>query len=308
MIKKLTTFLLLISITFTFCTACSSPNPDEIVDPPHDYVNDYLIPYDIENITLTKEGDKKDIKLTNATFEAYTVCDTSLNYSLNYRIYTPQCAKERPTPVLLFFHGLGEREPYAEPIKAYAGFKELFYDSSSPVYNSIVIVPRCPAKDTDNKETMWVDITDASVGGYSTAEIKESQPLALVLKLLKHYAVRSDIIIDRSAVYAMGLSMGGYACWDLLARHSNILAAAIPICGGGDVTKAEYMREVPIHTFHGTRDSIVPFEGTKRMVERLERLGAPEIIFTVYEDYEHNVWDMAMRTPNLIEWLYSHKK
>ena len=39
--------------------------------------------------------------------------------------------------------------------------------------------------------------------------------------------------VDRSRIYLTGLSMGGFGTWELLSRHADWFAAAVPICGGG---------------------------------------------------------------------------
>jgi predicted peptidase len=39
-------------------------------------------------------------------------------------------------------------------------------------------------------------------------------------------------------LYITGLSMEGFGTWDAIQRKPELFAAAVPICGGGDVSKA----------------------------------------------------------------------
>ena len=46
-------------------------------------------------------------------------------------------------------------------------------------------------------------------------------------------SLQKEFHIDAKRLYITGLSMGGFGTWDILARHPDRFAAAIPICGGG---------------------------------------------------------------------------
>ena len=57
-----------------------------------------------------------------------------------------------------------------------------------------------------------------------------------------------------------GLSMGGFGTWDLIERRPDFFAAAIPICGRGDLAQAAKLKNLPIWAFHGDADPVVPVE------------------------------------------------
>ena len=65
-----------------------------------------------------------------------------------------------------------------------------------------------------------------------------------------------------------GLSMGGYGTWDALQRYPDRFAAAVPICGGGDVKQAKKIAQIPIWAFHGGKDTVVPVEESEQLVNR----------------------------------------
>ncbi|MDP0995760.1 prolyl oligopeptidase family serine peptidase, partial [Klebsiella pneumoniae] len=71
--------------------------------------------------------------------------------------------------------------------------------------------------------------------------------------------------VDKRRMYVTGLSMGGFGSWGLLAEHPRLFAAAVPICGGGDVKSAETIKDIPIWAFHGDKDDAVNVERSQEM-------------------------------------------
>jgi len=220
--------------------------------------------------------------------------------TLNYRIYTPQnMSADKKYPLILFFHGAGERGDDNER-QLINGIGQFFADPLSPVYDCIVIAPQCPADD------YWVSVPAWQLPKYSTDAIPESKPLCLVRKLIEES--KSNLPIDADRIYATGLSMGAYATWDLLIRHSDLFAAAIPVCGGGDYDHADRITDVPIQTFHGDCDPIVLPSNTEQLVNTLLALGSKKIACTYYIGGNHNVWETAFATKGLFDWLLSHRR
>ena len=183
---------------------------------------------------------KKDPVVTKqeTAIDVYAYLDYSEASSpIPYRIYLPSDYSEDVAyPVLLFLHGAGERGSDNE-LQLKNVLQTLFNDLESPVYQSIVIVPQCPT------DTQWVD-TPWSEGSYSTDDVAETQNLKNVLSVLDN--VCSEYSVNRDRIYLMGISMGGFGTWDLLMRHGEIFAAAIPICGGADPAMADVLKDIPI--------------------------------------------------------------
>ncbi len=225
---------------------------------------------------------------------------TSAKTELPYRIYIPSdydYTKSEKYPLVLFLHGAGERGNDNESQLKNA-LPTLFERADGLIKKSIVIAPQCP------KDNQWVD-TPWTDGNYSVDEIPESNELAAVVELVK--STCDNYSIDKARVYVIGISMGGFGTWDLIMRHNDIFAAAIPICGGADPTKAEELVNTPIYTFHGTDDTSVPYEGTAEMVEAIEDLGGRLINFITYDGEGHGIWDTACAEDGLLEWLFSQK-
>ncbi|MGA2436517.1 MAG: prolyl oligopeptidase family serine peptidase, partial [Bryobacteraceae bacterium] len=95
--------------------------------------------------------------------------------------------------------------------------------------------------------------------------------------------------------------------WSLAAHRPQRLAAIVPICGGGEPVMARLLPKVPAWVFHGAKDSVVPIERSKKMVEALEQSGGT-VKFTVYPDAGHDSWTESYANPQLYEWLLQQKR
>lgn len=127
--------------------------------------------------------------------------------------------------------------------------------------------------------------------------------MSSALTLVKYYNEKSFVVKDKQ--FVMGISMGGFATWDIITRHSDDFAAAVPICGGCDATKAETLINVPVYTFHGALDPLVSPEGTQTMVKNIKDAGGDKIIYVEYADGYHDIWNDALSTEGLAEWINS---
>ncbi len=221
-------------------------------------------------------------------------------HTLPYRIYVPADEpKKESYPLILFFHGAGERgnDNKAQFKNAIGQF---FKDPASPVRNCIVVAPQCP------EDQKWVHVSAWTETQYSTEKIAESWPLAATVRLIDELS--KSYPIDPDQIYSTGLSMGAYATWDLLVRHTDLFAAAISVCGGADYRYASRIKDIPIFTFHGEMDSVVPPDGTERMVNTLTEIGAKELHCIYYTGGDHGIWENAFSTDALFDWLLSKRR
>ncbi len=213
---------------------------------------------------------------------------------LLYRLVLPENYDESKSyPLILFLHGAGERGDNNT-----SQLNNAVQRIADNAPNAIIVAPQCPY---DNK---WVDAEWTNVS-YSTDEIPESNELKLVMGMLEK--VQKEYSVDKERIYASGISMGGFGTWDLIVRHPNTFAAAIPVCGGADYTKAERLVNMPIYTFHGDSDWDVPVQGTRAMVEAIKSAGGDKITYTEYAGMGHAIWEDAFGTPGLYDNLFSHK-
>jgi predicted peptidase len=220
-------------------------------------------------------------------------------YTLPYRLFIPRdydCGVFYP--LMLFMHGAGERGCGNEA-QVEVALPHVFDDPDSPAYNSIIIAPQCP------EDKQWV-YTPWDKGNYTCVDVVESRELQAVVEIIKN--VCNEYNVDKSRIYVTGLSMGGFASWDLMARHPGIFAAGMPVCGGGDPTRAKVLAEIPIRTFHGLLDDVVPTEGTREMYAAVKAQGKGNITFSEFADGDHAIWDRVYMNKTNINWLFSHVK
>ena len=221
----------------------------------------------------------------------YTNSDTTLPYRL---ILPEDYSASKQYPLIVFFHGAGERGNDNELQFVHC----VQYIRDNTPEPCIIVAPQCP---TGNQ---WVD-TPWSLGAYSTDNVPESNEMKAVIELL--LKLQDEYSVDSDRIYAMGISMGGFATWDAITRHSDMFAAAIPVCGGGDPSKADILKDIPIYTFHAINDPDVPVSGTQQTVSAIKAAGGTKIFYTEYSYGAHGIWNMAFATEGLFTKLFAAK-
>jgi predicted peptidase len=120
--------------------------------------------------------------------------------------------------------------------------------------------------------------------------------------------------IDPNRRYVTGLSMGGYGTWEAIERWPDYFAAAAPIAGAGDPSKAAELVNLPIWAFHGDADTTVPVSGSRDMIAAIRAAGGHPR-YTEYAGEEHGVWvnpytllGHPSPTPDFFAWLFAQHK
>jgi predicted peptidase len=213
--------------------------------------------------------------------------------TLLYRLLKPKDYDAKQAyPLVLLLHGAGERGG-DNKAQLKNGVAELFADEKARKnYPCFAVVPQCPVGST------WADWrrTDAR---------DMTAPTKLALEAIQ--ALQKEFNIDAKRLYVGGLSMGGFGTWDIITRYPDLFAAAFPICGFGDLSKAAAAKGITIWAFQGEKDPVVKAEGMVRMVEAVKKAGG-SIQYTEYPGVGHNSWVNAFREPKLLEWMFSQKR
>jgi predicted peptidase len=108
--------------------------------------------------------------------------------------------------------------------------------------------------------------------------------------------------VDPDRVYLTGISMGGFATWDLALRAPELFAVVVPICGGGDPSHISRLRALPVWVYHGDKDPIVTEDHSAKMVAALRAAGGL-VDYTVFPDAEHVCWPRVYNDPGFYERL-----
>jgi poly(3-hydroxybutyrate) depolymerase len=232
-------------------------------------------------------------------FEARSLKGTK-GLTLPYRLFKVQNpVAGTKYPLILFLHGAGERgDDNTSQLMANAGATVWATAAHQTKHAAYVIAPQCPA------DKQWVD-TDWGKGSYSTTTVPVSDQLTTALEIAD--AVATEFMTDPARQYITGLSMGGYGTWDAVVRNPERFAAALPICGAGDPTKASSIKLLPLWAFHGDADPVVPVSGSRDMVAALMAVGST-VKYTEYPGVQHDAWDMTYANEEVIDWLFQFKK
>lgn len=214
--------------------------------------------------------------------------------TLNYRRLFSDYDNNSKYPLVIFLHGMGERGKDNEAQLKW-GVHNFASDRIMKMHRPIVIAPQCP------DDMVW--------GNYSyqdmTLNPTPSKPMKLVIELIKETIAK--LPVDTSRIYVTGLSMGGYGTFDLISREPQLFAAAVPVCGAGDTTKAPDIAHIPMWVFHGVLDDAVKVDHSTNMVKALMDAGAKPG-YTQYPEAGHFSWIAAYDDEMMMNWLFSQKK
>ena len=222
-------------------------------------------------------------KYTNATGE-----------TLNYRMLGPDYNLSRKFPLVIFLHGSGERGNDNEAQLKW-GVQNFATDQALSLHPAFIVAPQCP----ENEE--WANYTENDKTGTFTINPTPSKPMELLIDLINQLV--KTYPIDTNRIYITGLSMGGYGTYDAIERYPNLFAAAVPVCGAGDSSKAGTITHIPMWIFHGAEDPAVNSIYDIQMYNALVKAGANPG-FTMYPEVGHFSWLEAYTDKQMMEWLF----
>ncbi len=220
--------------------------------------------------------------------------------SFLYRYRAPETIKEGTTyPMVVFLHGAGGRGDdnmgQLRDARAIQAFQQRSLGTELPAFVFAGQVP---------KNEQWVNVNWSSLD-HRMPEISDS--MRMMFESLDAFLEKHAEQIDRTRIYVMGLSMGGYGTWDAMQRRPDFFAAGVPICGGGDVELAPKIASIPTWVWHGDRDSVINVSRSRDMVAALKATGGSPR-YREIPGGGHNVWSTCWETDELWTWLFAQTK
>ena len=190
--------------------------------------------------------------------------------------YPKSFSTDQKYPLLFFFHGAGTRGDDIHNLINHPFFTLTAAHEALPF---VIVAPFCT-------ENTWFDMWER----------------------LKHVVkMATDLpFVDRSRVYIMGASMGGYATWQMAMSLPEYFSAIVPICGGGMYWNAARLVNIPAWAFHGAKDSVVRLEESRKMVDEINRCGGNAKL-TVYPENGHDAWSDTFTNIAVFDWLLQHR-
>jgi predicted peptidase len=198
--------------------------------------------------------------------------------TIRYLLALPADYDKQPDqkwPLVLFLHGSGERGDDIEKVKVHGPPKLV---SAGKDFPFVLVSPQCESGNRWNPQEL--------------------------AKLVEHVA--NTYRIDRQRLYVTGLSMGGSGTWSLVTEFPGMFAAAIPICGRGDLTAAEKLKHTPTWIFIGAKDRAETVQNCEAMAAELKKAGG-DVQLKVYPDLPHDCWTVTYENPEVYAWLLKQR-
>lgn len=194
---------------------------------------------------------------------------------INYLVIYPKDYKpNKKYPVVFHLHGAGSRGVDFKEFKE-SIILEILRREDSPLNNAFVIMPQCHA-DT------WFDIFNS------------------LLELVEYTYNRS--FVDKKRFNISGISMGGYAAYQVIMSLPKLFNKAIICCGGGMYWNSGRLVHTKFRIFHGEKDTCVYPEESRRMYERLLETNG-DVTLTIFPECDHNCWEKTYYNYDNLEWL-----
>jgi predicted peptidase len=211
--------------------------------------------------------------------------------SMPYRLFAPPDYKpDTAYPLVLWLHGAGGA----------GGDNRAQIRADQTLGTHTWTKPQNQAK-----HPTFVLVPQSSTNWVSSGLDRLSPEMFLVLSILD--AVRAEFNIDVNRIYVAGQSDGGMGTWNIIIQRPSLFAAAVPLCGGGDVSRILGIVNMPIWAFHGARDKVISVAESRRMINALNRVGGHPR-YTEYPNVGHDVWTKAFAEPDLVDWLFAQHR
>ena len=200
----------------------------------------------------------------------------AIKNDLNYLMYTPDdyASSDKAYPLVVWLHGGDQGGTDIEKVRS-SGIPKLIEDGKT--FPFLVLSPQNPSE-----ELLY--------------------PIEKVEAALDE--VMSKYRVDRSRVYVMGFSRGGFGTWAMAEQFPEKFAAVVPIAGGGNRHYLSRTNEkAAFWVFHGTNDDVIPLSDSVVLYERLVGLKRKARL-SVLEGVDHSgVEWAALNDPELWDWL-----
>ncbi len=194
-----------------------------------------------------------------------------------YWMYLPNDSILNNTPPLLvFLHGRSLSGTDIERVRKYGVIHEIEKGREVP---AIVVAPQLPSGP-------WVP----------------SKVDAIIESIIEQYKG------DRSRIYVVGMSLGGYGTLHYCGTYPDKVAAAVALCGGGNERDAKNLTKVPLWIQHGDRDRAVPKSESDKIVNAIRKIDGKNLTYTVVKGADHGALERVFRTNAMYDWLFKHNK
>jgi polyhydroxybutyrate depolymerase len=169
----------------------------------------------------------------------------------------PKHDPKKPTPVVLALHGA-----------AMDGSMMVWFSGLNKTSDKEGFIVVYPSGTGTGPFLTW------NAGGIRQGMGSKADDVAFIGKLLDDLG--TVVKVNEKRIYACGMSNGAMMCYRLAAELSDRIAAIAPVAGTIAIEESKPKRPVPVIHFHGTKDTLVPFEMAKGKTPSSMRLKSVE--------------------------------
>lgn len=206
--------------------------------------------------------------------------DVTIASDINYLLYTPKdyAGSDKTYPLVVWLHGGDQGGSDVEKLRT-SGLPKMIEEGRD--FPFLVFSPQNPSE-----ELLY--------------------PIERVAATLQ--SVVADHRVDRSRVYLIGYSRGGFGAWSMAEQFPETFAAVVPIAGGGIRHYLNRTNEkTAFWAFHGANDEVIPLSDTVVLVQRLQELKR-NVRLTVFEETNHQaVEGKVLKDEAMWTWLLEQK-
>ena len=201
--------------------------------------------------------------------------EAKLFRNTQYLIYYPaNFDPNKKYPLFFHLHGAGSRGVDFKEFEGSTILNQLEKENT-PLSQAVCVFPQC-------HDDTWFD--------------NFNELLDLVKEMV------NLPFVDKSKVTGSGISMGGYAMYQVLMSLPELFNKAIICCGGGMYWNSGRIKNIKFRIFHGEQDTAVYPEEAKRMYARLIEACA-DVELTLYPECDHNCWDKTYSNLDNLSWI-----
>ncbi|OYD42967.1 carboxylesterase family protein [Sphingobacterium cellulitidis] len=195
----------------------------------------------------------------------------------SYLVRTPNNIKtDEKIPVIIFLHGRSLSGHDLNRVKRYGVLRAI---ERGKDLDAIVVAPQTSNGWDPDKV---VDVLD---------------------EVLKNYPA------DEHRVYVCGMSMGGYGTMDVAGKYPERFAAAVAICGGGTVSYACNLTQVPLWIQHGSADRAVPASESKKIYNAIKKCNnKADATLTIIPGGTHGSVESLFHGEKIYDFMFKHSK
>lgn len=195
----------------------------------------------------------------------------------SYLVRTPDNIKtDEKIPVIIFLHGRSLSGHDLNRVKRYGVLQAI---ERGKDLDAIVVAPQTSNGWDPDKV---VDVLD---------------------EVLKNYPA------DEHRVYVCGMSMGGYGTMDVAGKYPERFAAAVAICGGGTVSYACNLTQVPLWIQHGSADRAVPASESKKIYNAIKKCNnKADATLTIIPGGTHGSVESLFHGEKIYDFMFKHSK